>query len=142
MQISPKKSSVVLLAVTSVITMSACTSETSGSGKSDSKTDTTVSKGIGSKDASADVTNLECTEPDVIGISYAKVTITNNSSKPSDYFITVVAESADGATRYDDTIVTAMALNSGQTTTVEGPFLNELPAGAVCKVTEVQRTAS
>jgi len=88
------------------------------------------------------MTGLERTEPDIAGYSYAKVTITNNSSKPSDYFITVVAESADGATRYDDTIVTAMALNSGQTTTVKGPFLNELPAGAVCKVSEVQRTAS
>jgi len=142
MQFIPKKISTLLLAVTSAAVVSACTTESSESGKSDSKTDTTVSKGIGSKDATADVTGLECTEPDIAGYSYAKVTITNNSSKPSDYFITVVAESADGATRYDDTIVTAMALNSGQTTTVEGPFLNELPAGAVCKVSEVQRTAS
>jgi hypothetical protein len=33
-------------------------------------------------------------------------------------------------------------LAPGQTMTEEGMFLNDIPTGAVCKVTEVQRTAS
>jgi hypothetical protein len=142
MKLASRKVGVALLAAVSLGSLSACESSNEDTSKSGSKTESTVGKGIGSKDASADVTSIECTGPDAIGMFSAKVTITNNSSKPSDYFITIVAESSDGATRYDDTIVTAMALNSGQTTTVEGPFLNDLPAGAICKVSEVQRTAS
>ena len=44
--------------------------------------------------------------------------------------------------KYDDTIVMITGLAPGQTMTEEGMFTNELPVGAVCKITEVQRTAS
>ena len=105
-------------------------------------TDDTIGTGLGSKDATADINSLECGTPDAIGMTYPSVSVTNNSSKASDYFITIVAESADGATKYDDTIVMITGLAPGQTMTEEGMFTNELPVGAVCKITEVQRTAS
>lgn len=117
-------------------------SESSTEAGASSASDPTIGKGLGSKDASGDIDSINCKPPDAIGAVYVDVKITNRSSKPSDYFITIVAESEDGSVRYDDTIVSAMALNPGQTTTVEGIFLNELGEDAVCKVTEVQRTAS
>ncbi|MFM9037035.1 MAG: hypothetical protein ACKOJ9_05040 [Actinomycetota bacterium] len=115
-------------------------SKSSGSGES--STDNSIGTGLGSKDASADINSLDCGTPDSIGITYPSVSVTNNSSKTSTYFITVVAESADGATKYDDTTIMITELASGQTMTEEGMFTNELPAGAICKITEVQRTAS
>ncbi|MEO5724694.1 MAG: hypothetical protein ABIQ39_06945 [Ilumatobacteraceae bacterium] len=73
---------------------------------------------------------------------YAQVVITNNSSKASTYFVTVVAESPDGLTRYGDTIVSVTALAPGQRTTEKGIFLKDIPADAVLKVAQVQRTSS
>ena len=118
------------------------TSSTEESSSQESSTEDTIGTGLGSKDATADINSLDCGTPDAIGITYPSVSVTNNSSKTSTYFITVVAESADGATKYDDTIIMITELASGQTMTEEGMFTNELPTGAVCKITEVQRTAS
>jgi hypothetical protein len=134
-----------------VIAIIAIISATSGGGSTPSNTDNaeaggstenTVSTGLGSKDASADIVSIDCGSPDSIGVTYSKVTIKNNSSKPSDYFVTVVYESADGSMRYDSTIASAMNINPGQSTVAEGMIMEEIPAGAVCKVSEVQRTAS
>jgi hypothetical protein len=99
-------------------------------------------KGLGSSDASADVTSVRLLPPDAIGVSYVEVAITNHSSKASDYFVTVTADSADGATRYDETIVSVMGLNPNQTSTEKGIFSKDVPADAKLTVTEVQRTAS
>jgi hypothetical protein len=121
-------------------------SDTTSANESEStdapSTEDTIGTGLGSKDATADINSLECGTPDAIGMTYPSVSVTNNSSKASDYFITIVAESADGATKYDDTIVMITGLAPGQTMSEEGMFTNELPEGAVCKITEVQRTAS
>ena len=131
--------SIAGVALISLTGLAACESDTA---KSSGGSDTTVGKGMGSKDASADVVSVECTGPDVLDMYNAKVTIKNNSSKPSDYFVTIVAESADGSMRYDETMVSVMALAPNQTTIEEGIFTKSLEAGAVCKATEVQRTAS
>lgn len=144
-----KKKRFILLAIIVVIVIIAVASgggsksnDSSGSGSQEGSTSDTIGKGIGSADASSDIVDIECGAPDVIGMTYPKVTVKNNSSKASDYMITVVAESADGSMRYDSTPVFITALGPDQTMTEEGIFTNELPAGAVCKVTEVQRTAS
>ena len=73
---------------------------------------------------------------------YGEVKITNSSSKRSDYFVTVAAESPDGATRIDETMVSVMGLDPGQNATEKGIFSKDVPADAVLKVLEVQRTAS
>jgi hypothetical protein len=120
------------------------------SGGGDTSTDTAessggdsgISSGLGSKDATADVQSLDCGAPDIIGVTYPEVTVKNNSSKASDYLITLVAESADGSTKYDETSVFIFDLQPNQSMTEKGMFTNELPSGAICKVTEVQRTAS
>jgi len=144
-----KKKRFILLAVIAVIAIIAIasgggsnSSDSSGSSSNSGASSDTIGKGLGSSDASGDIVDIECGAPDAIGMTYPKVTVKNNSSKPSDYLITVVAESADGATRYDSTPVFITALGPDQTMTEEGIFTNELPAGAVCKVTEVQRTAA
>lgn len=129
-----------------IVVVIAAAAAGSGGGDSSSSTasdgDNGISSGLGSKDASSDVTNLDCGAPDAIGVTYPKVTVTNNSSKSSNYVITIVAESADGSTKYDETSAFISNLGPGQTMTEQGMFTNELPSGAICKVTEVERTAA
>ena len=125
-----------------VIAIAGANSDSDG-GSDRSPTQNTIDQGIGSKDASGDIVNLDCGEVDILGFRYPKVTVKNNSSKPSDYFITIVAESSDGSQRYDNTMVIINSLGPGQTMTDDGlPFTNDLPSGAICKITEIQRTAS
>ena len=104
---------------------------------------TTVGTGFGSQDATDDLVALDCGERDELGWIWPSVTVKNNSSKSSDYWVTVVAESSDGSTRYDDTMIFITALGPGQTMTEDGlPFMDDIPAGAKCRVSEFQRTAS
>lgn len=107
----------------------------------DEATEDTVGTGLGSKDASGDIDSLDCGTPDAIGVSYPSVKITNRSDKRSNYFVTVSFESSDGSTKYDEAIIMVMSLNPGQSMTEEGMIANEIPDGAICKVTEVQRTS-
>jgi len=116
--------------------------EASSGGDSAASSADSVSSGLGSADASADVTAVTLLPPDAIGVSYVEVTIVNNSSKASDYFVTLTADSADGTTRYDETIVSVMGLEPGQTTIEKGIFTADIPVDAVVTVKEVQRTAS
>jgi hypothetical protein len=103
-----------------------------------------VSKGLGTSDASSDVTapRLVREGEGDFQLVYGEVTITNNSSKRSDYFVTVAAESPDGATRIDETMVSVTGLEPGQKATEKGIFAKDVPADAVLRVLEVQRTAS
>ncbi len=55
-----------------------------------------IIQGIGSQDASADLVDLDCGAPASTGVTYPKVRV-KTSSKPSDYFATVVAQSSDGS---------------------------------------------
>lgn len=108
----------------------------------ESKSGNGPSQGLGASDATGDISGLTIVREATIAVTYGQVTITNNSSKRSDYFVTIAAESPDGATRYDDTIVSVLGLDPGQTTTDKGLFTKEIPADAVLKLIEVQRTAS
>jgi hypothetical protein len=103
-----------------------------------------VSKGLGSSDASADVSTPEWVREgtDAFGLVYGQVVIKNNSSKRSDYFVTVVAESPDGSIRHDETMVHVMGLESGQSATEKGIFTKDIPVDAILRTLEVQRTAS
>jgi hypothetical protein len=138
---------VVIIAASATGTNSGDSGGGSGNGSDNRPTDTptenTIDPGIGSQDATADLVSLDCGKVDAIGFRYPAVTVKNNSSKPSNYWITIVAESADGSQRYDDTIVLINSLGPGQTMTEDGlPFTNDIPSGAICKVSEFQRTAS
>lgn len=105
-------------------------------------TDDSVSKGFGSQDASADVKLISCGVSDALGFRYPKVLVTNGSSKTSSYLITIAFESQDGRTKYEDSTVIVNSLKSNQSTTEEGFPVSDVPKSAVCKVTEVQRTAT
>ena len=137
---------IAIIAIASATSGGGSTPSNSDASESSSETgdstENTISTGLGSKDASADIVSIDCGSPDSIGVTYSKVVIKNNSSKASDYFVTVVYESADGSMRYDDTIASAMNINPGQSTEAEGMIMEEIPAGAICRVSEVQRTAS
>jgi len=104
-------------------------------------TEDTVGTGLGSKDASGDIDSLDCGETDQFGYTEPTVKVTNRSEKRSNYFITVAYESADGSTKYDETIIMVMSLNPGQSMTEKSIVTNEIPSGSICKVTEVQRTS-
>jgi hypothetical protein len=104
---------------------------------------TSISQGIGSQDATADVSGIAMTPPDSIGAVYVTATITNHSSGRSDYVIQVNVESPDGKTKYDDTTLFAQNVEPGQTTTVKSPLTTDpIPAEAVVRPTQIQRTAS
>jgi hypothetical protein len=104
-------------------------------------TEDTIGTGLGSKDASGDIDSVTCGVPDSIGVRYPEVKVTNRSEKTSTYFITLEFESADGGTKYDETIIVISSLDPGQAMTEKGMIANEIPDGAVCKITEIQRTA-
>lgn len=101
-----------------------------------------VGAGFGSQDASADVEILSCGKPDAIGFRYPKVKVTNTSSQPSDYMITMVFESKDGSVKHGDSYFIVNRLLPGQSATEDGMPVSDVPTAAICKLTEVQRTAS
>jgi hypothetical protein len=105
-----------------------------------------VSKGIASKDASNDVKVGKLkVEGGGLGFGSVEVTITNHSSKRSDYAITVALESADGKQQFDTADVFVQNLEPGQSKKAEGEFLElpkKVPASAKLVLQEVERTAS
>lgn len=107
-------------------------------------TDSGISKGLGSKDASADVTEVQIIRDndEFMPIDEVSVKVTNNSEKRSDYFIDVSIESADGSVKIDSTTIMVMNLEPGQSTVETGMLTKELPDDAVASVKSIQRTAS
>ena len=100
-----------------------------------------VDQGLGSADASADVVLGEGAA-DEFGLVQVPLTVTNNSEKRSDYFITVAANGPDG-TRLDETLVSVLGLEPGQGAAETATFFKtDLPEGLTFVVLEVQRTAS
>lgn len=81
----------------------------------------------------------DTTLPDVLK---SGLTVTNNSSKPSNYLITVSFESPDGSTKYGSGNAAVQSLASGQTTTVEALGTGSVTGELVCKVTDVERLAA
>jgi hypothetical protein len=133
---------IVVFAATSGSDSTTTTSSDSEEVVDENSTEDTIGTGLGSQDATADIDSLDCGTVDSIGVRYPAVQVTNRSEKPSTYFITVDFESADGSTKYDETIIMITSLDPGQTMTETGMIMGDIPDGAVCKVSEIQRTAS
>jgi ABC-type glycerol-3-phosphate transport system substrate-binding protein len=123
-----------------LLTITACSAATSDTSTTTPDTQSSISTGLGTKDATADVKLGKSTEE--YGFTTLPVKITNNSEKASDYYIEVVAESKDGSERIDFSNVFVSGLKPGQKATEEAMFTEDIPASAVFVVTEVQRTAS
>ena len=99
---------------------------------------TTISKGLGSQDATGDIVDMECEDPDSSGWAKVEVTVKNNSSETSNYSIEVVAESADGDEMFDWTILSMRYVAPGQMATADSIFTNA-GRGYVCRLRKVQR---
>jgi hypothetical protein len=84
-------------------------------------------------------------DKDQFGTISVDVTLTNSSSKTSDYIGTVVFESPNGQTQYGDGPLFVQNLNPGQSKTSEVMMLDTLPKGAkkvVVRLTDFDRTES
>ena len=99
---------------------------------------TTISRGLGSQDAMGDIVDLECGDPDSSGWAKVEVTVKNNSSETSNYYIEVVAESADGDEMFDWTILSMRYVAPGQMATADSIF-TDAGRGYVCRLRKVQR---
>lgn len=96
----------------------------------------------GGSGAAGDVSISSC-GTDSLGQLEAVLSVTNNSSKSSDYMIEVVFESADGSTQLDSSIAFVSNLAPGQKASTEAISFTDAPAGDFkCRVTDVTRTAS
>jgi hypothetical protein len=76
-----------------------------------------------------------------LGTPSAEVTITNHSSKRSNYIIDLSIKSTDGKTQFDAAMVSAQDLAPGQTTTRTAHFSikQQLPTGATLTLVGVAR---
>lgn len=121
------------------------TSDTQPSDTQPSDTKTPDSKAPSG--AFADVTITACALPDneFLGPE-AKLTVKNNSSKTSSYFISISFDSADGTQQLDTGIASVSNLGPGQSAEETASSLKSETrekAGAFkCKVTDVTRFAS
>jgi hypothetical protein len=102
---------------------------------------TTISRGLGSQDATGDIVDLECGDPDSYGWAKVEVKVKNNSSEMSNYYIEVVAESADGDEMFDWTVLSMRYVNPGQMATGDSIFA-DVEGGYVCRLREIQRLAA
>ena len=96
----------------------------------------------GSSNPAKDDARLSSCSTDSLGQLSAKVTITNHSSKSSNYMVTVVFESSDGATQLDSSFAAANNLSPNQNTTVEAVSFKEPQGRFTCRITDVTRYAS
>jgi hypothetical protein len=133
----------LVLGVLILLSFVGCVALVGGAVNEDSKPTVpgSVSQGLGANDATGDVVLGTAAAPDVIGVTYLPVTITNSSSKRSNYSIEIAANGSDG-NRIELSAVYIDSLDPGQITTEQAMFLKTLPAGVVFEVITVQRTAS
>lgn len=90
-----------------------------------------------------DVAITSCTADPTTGYLSAAVTVTNNSSKTSNYAITIAFESKDGSQQLDTGLVAVNDLNAGQVSQQTALGLTAAPAaGYDCKVADLTRYAS
>ena len=130
----------VVLGIVGAVIVNSTVNDLNKSFSSTSTNKSGVSQGLGSQDASGDVTVGALRLDDLGG--HVKVTVTNHSSKRSDYDVELASESADGKTQYDTTDAFIDKLEPGQTASTDADFLSDTPTGALVKVKQVDRLAS
>lgn len=127
---------VLVVGVATIATAGACGSSKAKSSDNGSKSVQAAGSGA------ADVALGACSNDSTLNLGEAQVTITNHTSKTSNYLVTIAADSADGKTQIGTGNASAENLQAGQSTTVKAQFTEAIPAGAVCKVAQVDRYAS
>lgn len=102
-----------------------------------------IDNGIGTADASADVTDAVLGPVDAIGFRAVTLTVTNNSSERSNYLIDLSIESPDGTTQYDTSAAFVNNLEPGQTrVTQSSPVTVDVPSDAVVTIKTISRLAA
>lgn len=128
-----------------VVAPSTASAAASSANKSSASKSTGISQGLGTKDASADVKVGKLAYAEDSGTQLT-LTVTNHSSKRSDYIIDVALETASGSQQLDDSPALAENLDPGQSTKVKVDFLNYIdkapPSAAVVKLKSIQRNPS
>src|SRR5664280_938723 len=87
----------------------------------------------GGKNPADDVVVTSCATDDA-GYAGAKIRITNNSSKASNYLVTVTFESPDGATQVGTGIASVNSLQPGQATDEDVNAFKQPTSPYICKV--------
>lgn len=137
------------VALTTILAIAGCQSSTDKSSSDDTKTST----GSGTAKSSApktktiehseDVAITGCAADATTGYLAAAVTVTNKSSKTSNYIVTIAFESKDGKTQLDTGLVAVNNLDSGQSTNQTAGGLKAAPAGGyTCKLADLTRFAA
>jgi hypothetical protein len=105
-----------------------------------------IDNGIGTASAIKDVVLGSAVTFDGAGLAHLQVTVTNHSSKRSDYDITVAVVSADGKTQYDSDEEFVDSLDPGQTKVEDFIFSDvtkeQVAGGAIEKPLQIQRTST
>jgi hypothetical protein len=126
-----------LIPVAAIVFGVACNSDSSTSNGG-----TKSNQAAGSGAAAADVKVKTCANEPTLNIGQPVVTVTNHTSKTSNYLITITVTTADRKTQIDTANAAVNNLEPGQTTDAQAVMGKAIPAGAVCKVAEVTRFAS
>ena len=138
--------SIAILVIIGIVVASQAGSKDATTKSSSNPTATVigVDKGLGTADASADVTGAGDRPARRNRIPRRQpTTVTNSSSKRSNYLIDLSIESPDGAAQYDTSIASVNNLEPGQTAAVTGlPITKEVPADAIVTIKTVTRLAS
>ena len=157
------RTGVVVAVAAAALALSGCTSESTDGGSAApssgaSPTDTqgpsastgqpsaviqSPSPGVDSKEAWGDVKLGAITLDAKSGSPTADVTITNNSSKRSNYIVDLSITSADGETTLDSTIVSAEGVDPGKSAKKAAQFgtTEKLPKNAKLAIVGVARLA-
>jgi len=96
----------------------------------------------GSSDAAKDVEVKTCANVEGVDFGQPVVKVTNNSSKRSNYAVTVTVEADGGKTQVDTAEGFVNDLEPGQSKDAELFMGKAIPVGSTCRVTEVTRFAS
>jgi len=133
----------VAIAVVAVLGSAAvvASSGTSSGGSSGSGSGSSGETGGKVLQHSEDVKIVKCGH-DSIGNLDAKVKVTNHSSKPSDYIITIAFESANGKNQITTGDAVVNSLQPGQSTVQDANGLQSYKKPFKCTLSDAQRTES
>lgn len=125
-----------------LLALTACNVKAGDDGTSTKPKSPGVSKGLAGKDATADVKLVSCGTYDSTGMGFVqpKLTITNHSTKRSDYYVELGFYDAKGtqlgtANDLVDSVEAGKSATSSATGQADGKW-------KTCKLLTVQRTAS
>jgi hypothetical protein len=131
---------IIVIAIISSAASSSSKSDSTTAKKETSNTDTGKSdKGTKSTtDHSEDAVIMSCTKDSSTGLPTAKVKVTNNSSKSSNYIVTVSFN--NGSEQIDTGIAAINNLNPGSSNTQEATSLKtDSPSSFTCKIEDTTR---